>query len=897
MIAGTLLLVGMENKSMSLSCEEENKTDTPALNFQESKQDSGNPAPHLYAVGNAHIDLAWQWRWRETIETACETFTNALNLMEQNPDFIFAQDQAALYEGIEQHYPKVFERIREAVLSGQWQVVGGKWCESTMELANEESTIRQYLYGTRYFKDRFGISVDTDWEVEGSQFLPTFPQVMAQAGIRYAVLGRSSQFHKLRPPLSWWKGLDGSAILMAWLASVGHPLRAAYDMPTDSQTVINFGVNVAGGQNVYDLLYLYGRGDHGGGPTQQNLAELKTAGDSEKIDVTLNSPLEYFQKVQDANTLIPTMTDKMFLSHGGSHTTCVETKVANRQLEHALYELETLATLVHLSGGTYPQQEIERLWKDLLFLQFHDIAWGTTTYAVYRNAQEQFADIKGRAARIAGRMINSLPGTDTKNEIKNRLAVFNFLPDERQELAYFEGRTRNMPVSENGSLAVFDQTGNLLPTQILKHDKDTIQFMFDPGAFNGISYKTFEIQPIHNKPKLSQYVIAKPDSLENEFVRINFDRVQGHITSIIWKIDHKEIPLLPSGMACNVLYVAAEIKEADVWNGFAGEEAVPINNLESMTISEEGPLQAKITMVRQFNNSRFEQSVSLRAGDPMIRFNLKTDWHEPKHRLMVRIPFDYSDLKFDLPFGVGSLSDFKTVIKEVFNVEVNTGADLVKEIEQRFGKHIKPGIFAQEWVDLINSTANCALLNKSRYGFDLHENAIEIVVLRSPSFLPEPDWLWQPLPEHLKTSDPEYTDIGIHELEYALFPHEGDWRSTTIDQMARAFNAPLCVTPFLESFSAIGEPEQTLIRIEPNNINLCAVKKSEDAEAVIVRIVENAGLESQVCLHWPRTITTAEKVSIIEERMESDTVISGNTLRATIKPHEIASFRITSEKQ
>jgi alpha-mannosidase len=84
------------------------------------------------------------------------------------------------------------------------------------------------------------------------------------------------------------------------------------------------------------------------------------------------------------------------------------------------------------------------------------------------------------------------------------------------------------------------------------------------------------------------------------------------------------------------------------------------------------------------------------------------------------------------------------------------------------------------------------------------------------------------------------------------------------------------------------------VRVEPSNIMLCAIKKAEDSDAMIVRVEEHAGRESQLSISWPRPIAKAEKVSIIEEHMDCAVEVVGNTIRATMKPHEIASFLIST---
>src|SRR5512139_2519087 len=101
-----------------------------------------------HLIGQAHIDLAWLWRWEETIhDIATHTFLGTLAQMDKFPGLTFAQSQAAVYEAIEKSYPAIFQRIREKVKEGTWIPVGGMWAEPDLNMPDGESFARQLLYG------------------------------------------------------------------------------------------------------------------------------------------------------------------------------------------------------------------------------------------------------------------------------------------------------------------------------------------------------------------------------------------------------------------------------------------------------------------------------------------------------------------------------------------------------------------------------------------------------------------------------------------------------------------------------------------------------------------------------------------------------------------------------
>jgi alpha-mannosidase len=83
-----------------------------------------NPKDYTaHVVGYAHMDLAWLWRWEESIhDVMYNTFTNQIRLMDQYPDYTFAQDQAVVLDSMEHFYPDVFKKLQEKARAGSYWI-------------------------------------------------------------------------------------------------------------------------------------------------------------------------------------------------------------------------------------------------------------------------------------------------------------------------------------------------------------------------------------------------------------------------------------------------------------------------------------------------------------------------------------------------------------------------------------------------------------------------------------------------------------------------------------------------------------------------------------------------------------------------------------------------------
>lgn len=133
---------------------------------------AGKPSDSsCWAIGNCHIDNAWLWTFTQTRyglhvlvskltcsnrDKAARSWSTQLDLMERYPEYRFVASQAQQFAYVEEDYPLLFERIRAKAASGQFQPIGGCWVEMDTNMPSGEALCRQFLFGQRYFKSRFG---------------------------------------------------------------------------------------------------------------------------------------------------------------------------------------------------------------------------------------------------------------------------------------------------------------------------------------------------------------------------------------------------------------------------------------------------------------------------------------------------------------------------------------------------------------------------------------------------------------------------------------------------------------------------------------------------------------------------------------------------------------------
>ena len=115
----------------------------------------------ISAFGHAHVDVAWLWRLKHTREKIARTFSSVLKLMTEYDDYTFLQSMPQLYDYLKQDYPDLYQKIKEQVKAGKWEVEGGMWVEADCNIPSGESLVRQLLMGQAFYQEEFAYQSKT----------------------------------------------------------------------------------------------------------------------------------------------------------------------------------------------------------------------------------------------------------------------------------------------------------------------------------------------------------------------------------------------------------------------------------------------------------------------------------------------------------------------------------------------------------------------------------------------------------------------------------------------------------------------------------------------------------------------------------------------------------------
>ncbi len=840
-----------------------------------------------WLVGHAHIDLSWLWPRSETIHEVCPlTFRNVLNLMDQYPDFVFAQSSAQVYRWMELYYPKDFARIAEKIRSGQWEVIGGAWDEHNTNIPCGESLVRQHLYAKRYFKDRFGVDVRVGWLPDVFGFNWNMPQIYRKVGIEYFLTHKLKwQIERNNPPIPfpyhvfWWEAPDGSRVLAYHtVGGYGERIRAK-DILEDLETLRRK-------HGIEDLLVVYGRGDHGGGPLPDMLQRAHELAKREDFpEIIFSKAVGYFDHLKELSRghEFPVMRDELYVkTHRGTLTTDSQVKRDNRRCEELLLNVEKLSVLASYLGAQYPADELQELWQKLLFGQVHDNIDGSSVRYVYLDAATDYADIKREGGELLKKALGTICGRiDTRGPAQEALVVFNTLSWPRTEVV-------KLDLAELGGEAakVLRADGTEVPSQIVE-DEDGRHLVFIAESVPAMGYRTYFLKRGTEPGPAKTDLRVKGLRLENRYLRVEVDEKTGYLKSVYDKRLKKNV--LARKALANVLEIYEDRPPnapggEPAWNIYLGARTV-LEKPDSVVVLERGPVRARVRVAHTYGKSRFWQDVILYAGMDRVDFEFRGDWHEHYKFLKVAFPVAAKNdfATYEIPYAV--IQRFTHVIKNPVQTKMQFPPRAWEPADQ-----LKFEVAALRWVDLTDRSGKfgVTLLNDCKYGHSVAGDTMRISVLRGPRRgYPRTPESWADQSDH--------PIVGIHHVRYALVPHAGDWRDGDAVRRGLSFNYAL-LTNLTEAHYGDLDSELSVVEASPQDAVIGAIKRAEDDNQVIVRLVETAGRSTQATIRFvqpPAGVTETDLMEWDKYVPQRSYEVSGNEVIVPLQPFEIKTLRVS----
>jgi alpha-mannosidase len=875
----------------------------------------------IHCTGHAHIDMNWLWNWPETVATVNDTFTTVDRLMDEFPDFHFSQSQTSIYQILEDYLPELTARVKARVAEGRWEITSSQWVEGDKNLASGEIIARHLLYTRRFFKQHYGLAyadINIDWEPDTFGHAWTVPTILAQGKVTTYYHHRAAN----GPRLYWWQGKDGARLLAFDDRARGYNGQI-------NAGIINGLLEFEQETGLQDFLFVFGVGDHGGGPTRRDLVMAVQMADWPIWPtVKLSTNRAFYDAAAKAQNL-PVVDGEQNFVFEGCYTSQSNIKRANRKSENALVEAEMAALLGRgVLGMAYPADALYQGWRDTMFNQFHDILPGSGIHATYEYAQGLYQNTlaqttmaKTRALRAIANQVDVMPacgcggaagsepganvgpgigggpgeirGDATISRVGaggvccDPFVIFNPNPWTRSEVVTVPLWDREW--HDDARLIVRDEAGNAVHAQVVERNPgwghSQIGVAFPATNVPGLGYRAYSVMEAPVGLTATGASADRLGTIENEFYRVEVDAATGAIAHLVDK--ETGIDFVPEGGRIGLLEYELEAPHPmTAWVLGQVVKRVPLSN-GAADSPLAGPYVATVRTDMSYGDSKFTQVITLYSGIKRIDFHLEANWLErgapeigvPTLRVNFPLAVTGPTATYEIPNGsITRPTDPKALWSQsnvYFQPKYNAGNS---KADMCSGE-----VPALKWADLTGAhasgqTIGLTVLNDTKYGFQAQGTTLRMTLIRS-SYDPDP------LPE-----------LGVHKIAFAVVPHVGALDVSEATRQGYAFNLPLNTVGTTQHGGSL-PGAQGFAEILTSNVMLSGMKKAEDSDALIVRLYEMEGQATTAQVKLAAALAPADAPAVQTDIMEE--AIAGNTakmacgvLSVNLPPYGMATVKI-----
>ena len=897
------------------------------------------PTLYVVGYAHLDTEWRWEYP-QVISEYIPNTMRDNFKLFEKYPHYIFNFSGANRYRFMKEYFPEDFAKVKKYVDADRWFPAGSSMEEGDVNTPSAESIIRQVLYGNDWFRKEFGKASAEYMLPDCFGFPASLPTILAHAGVKgfstqklvwgSSAPGGGPESLEKTPEgtpfnVGVWVGPDGESVLAGLnpgsysggidtdlseplpqpppntaleeiqtkLQALRQKFQADQGGPPDQKDVQEFRSlrnrqealtqfqkrqdldrfqgdwasrvkNNGKITGVYTDYHYFGTGDIGGAPDEQSVERLEAI--VTKGKASLPPQGEFFfrgephpawplVKVGDGSVHIASSTaEQMFLditpkeaaqlprytgemeltNHSAGSLTSEAYQKRWLRKEELLADSAEKASITAewLHARPYPLERLNDAWTLVMGGQFHDIAAGTATPKAYEFAwnddviaMNQFAGVLSDATEGVSAALN----TETSGI---PVVVFNPLNIDREDVVEAHLDFQN---GTPESVRVTGPNGKEVPAQISNGE---VLFL---ARAPSVGYAVYDVQPGAGAATATQALLVSENSLENRYYRLKID-ANGDVASIFDKSINRELLAAPARLAISY----DNPTQWPAWNMDWDQEQAPprayVSGPARIRIVENGPARVAIEVSRSTEGSRFIQTIRLTAGEAgkRVEFANIIDWNTRESNLKAA-------------FRLTASNRLAT-----YNLDIGT-------IERPTAEPKKFEVPSHKWIDLTDMSGEFGgtVLTDCKNGSDKpNDNTVRLTLLRTPG-------------TRGGYPDQGTQDIGHHEFVYGFSGHTASWRQAETDWQAEELNDPLVGFQTSKHAGALGR-EFSLLKVSNSRVRVMALKKAEQSDEVIVRLVELEGSpQPKVRVSFIAPITAAREVNGQEQPVGPANVENG----------------------
>ncbi|MCQ2431633.1 MAG: alpha-mannosidase [Clostridia bacterium] len=767
----------------------------------------------VHMICNAHLDPIWQWEWEEGAAAALSTFRAAADLCDEFA-YVFCHNEVTLYKYIEEYAPALFERIKKLVRAGKWHIMGGWYLQPDCNMPTGESFIRQIAMGHRYFREKFGVEPTTAINFDPFGHTAGLPQIMKKCGQDSYIICRPGN-DPIPNDQFVWEGLDGSRVKVDAAPSYNSPLGGAAK-----------NIEAKADRSDHDTVcVLWGVGNHGGGPSRKDLADIEELKKEGKFELIHSTPEYFFGKID------PQIVHKKSLRTvmPGCYTTMVRIKQKHAELENAIYTTETMCSVAAQRGLiAYPEKDLDEAVEDLLNAEFHDILPGSSVRAGEDNGIRLLEHGLLLCSRLRARAYFAMSAAEPKaKEGEYPILVFNPHPYlwETEIICEFSLADQNWNEDNIAHFTVLDADGNPVPWQMVKEESnlnlDWRKRLVIRGKLAPLAVSRFSVYVTFAPKEKPAAFDSKKIVLDIPGKYAEIDRTTGLLTS--YRLNGKEY-VLGSGAFLPVMYE----DNADPWGMGAfqlqgmgrnpkpftleAEPAGMFSGMKPVQIIEDGDIYLGVEAFFVCEHTRIRVEYDIYKTSPCIDVKVDVSAGDANRMIKLEIP---------------------SAIPGAYVGQTAFGTEPLYEDGRE--------CIAQRFVAVQGEDDCLAIFNRGTYASSFRDGVISLSLMRTATYCAHPIMERPLLPEGRFIKK---IDMGERNFAFRMTAAPID----ALERLADEFNRP----PYAYNVFPV-ENDAVIpafsLSVDDENITLVTMKKQYGKEnTYVIRLLSNSAEEKTAAL-------------------------------------------------
>ena len=870
----------------------------------------------IYMIPISHHDLGYTDTIERVLRKYREIYEDVLRFCEETESYpdeakfrYMVEGSWSLQHFIERSDKETCEKLAKYVKEGRIEVPA-LFGNQISGMCSHEELIR-LMYPSFRINRKFGgqIQAGSITDIPGLSW--GLPTVLSGAGVKYFFAGLPNYFEWGRndihtfwdeknilrphgkPDAFYWKGPDGSRILVYYQGSYGCWSPQSYDQIMNELPVMLNGMDENGCPFSVMRYGGYGCGDNTG--TDIIVSHLVKEWNSKwaypKLVVSTSSM--FFEKLAEQCEDVRTFSGE--LPHTdyavGAMSSAKETTI-NRVTHDRLHSAEKLATMsLMLSNSNYPDDNIRDAYDNMLLYDEHtwgmahqvgyvqDWAWSEKSSYAYKASGLTELIFSGSARNIA----NSI----AFDEEGQHIVVFNTLSFSRTDLVNIPNFLLEEPFD-----IVDAETGQKIPHQIIELDSPQspvphaagryARSQFNPPErFNlafaadnvpAMGYKAYRIESAKDSSVTSTSLILTDKSIENRFFKAMLNPETGTLESIYDK--ELGIELVDKNAPHQVNQMITR------WVKTGKEESPKSANIRK---GQNGPVYA--SLVVSTNGAGCPQlTQEIILYDKIKRIDLANQVLKDSTPTM--------EVYFAFPFKMDN-PDFRFEATD----------SVIKPLRDQFPGSNSNYYSVQHWADVSDGNVGVTFtpvdahlvefgglhpcyVSQAHHGATPPNFGAEFVKEMTKGYMYS-----FVIDSNFRTNF-QATQLGDILYRYSITTHKGGWVEGCPRDFGWSASNPLIPVTVDRGRKGNLPKSISLCQIDKPNVLLMTMKKAEDGEGIIIRLIETEGRDTEASVTLSRiSIAKAYETNLVEEN-ERLLAVHGQAITTSVKAFGIKTIRI-----